>query len=66
MPEADEWMLETIDKYLAAEVLLPDGGELVQAMVTGQKHAADSTPVGVTHSNPILDTHEYEVAFPDG
>jgi hypothetical protein len=29
MPKADEWTPETFDKYLAAEVLLPHGGELV-------------------------------------
>jgi hypothetical protein len=36
MPEADEWTPETFDKYLAAEVLLPHGGELVRAKVTGR------------------------------
>jgi hypothetical protein len=66
MPEADEWTPETFDKYLAAEVLLPHGGELVRAKVTGRKRAADGTPVGVAHSNPILDTREYEVSFPNG
>jgi hypothetical protein len=66
MLEADEWTPETFDKYLAAEVLLPHGGELVRAKVTGRKRASDGTPVGVSHSNPILDTREYEVSFPDG
>jgi hypothetical protein len=66
MPEADEWTPETFDKYLAAEVLLPHGGELVRAKVTGRKRAADGTPVGVVHSNPILDTRENKVSFPDG
>jgi hypothetical protein len=66
MPEADKWMPETFDKYLAADVLLPHGGELVQAKVMGRKRAADGTPVGVTHSNPIMDTREYEVSFPNG
>jgi hypothetical protein len=66
MLEADELTLETFDKYLAAEVLLPHGGELVRAKVMGRKRAADGTPVGVAHSNPILDTYEYEVSFPDG
>jgi hypothetical protein len=65
MPQADEWTPETFDKYLAAEVLLPHGGELVRAKVMGRKRAADGTPVGVVHSNPILDTREYEVPFPD-
>jgi hypothetical protein len=66
MPEADEWMPETFDKYLAAEVLLPHGGELVRAKVTGRKRASDWTSIGVAHSNPILDTREYKVSFPDG
>jgi hypothetical protein len=65
MPEADEWMPETFDKYLAAEVLLAHGGELVRAKVTGRKRAVDGTPVGVAHSNPILDTREYKVSFPN-
>jgi hypothetical protein len=65
MPDADEWLPEPFDKYMAAKVLLPHGGELVRAKVTGRKRAAEGTPVGVAHSNPILDTHEYEVSFPD-
>jgi hypothetical protein len=65
MPESDEWTPETFDKYLAAEALLTHGGELVQAKVTSQKRGADGTPAGVVHSNPILDTREYEVSFPN-
>jgi hypothetical protein len=65
MPEADEWTPETFDKYLAAEVLLPHGGELVRAKVTGRKRVVDGTPVGVAHLKPILDTCEYEVSFPN-
>jgi hypothetical protein len=37
MLEADEWMPEAFIKYLAAEVLLPHGGELVRAKVTGRR-----------------------------
>jgi hypothetical protein len=66
MPEADEWTPDTFNKYLAAEVLLPHGGEMVQAKVMGRKHASDGTPVRVMHLNPILDTREYKVLFPDG
>jgi hypothetical protein len=66
MPEADALMPETFDKYLVAEVLLPHGGgELVWAKGTGRKRAVDGTPIGVAHTNPVLDTHEYEVYFPD-
>jgi hypothetical protein len=46
---------------MAAKELLPHGGELVRAKVMGQKRASDGMPVRVAHSNPILDTHEYEV-----
>jgi hypothetical protein len=56
--EADEWTPETFDKYLAAEELLPHGGELVWAKVTGPKCASDGMPVRVALSNRILDTHE--------
>jgi hypothetical protein len=35
-------------------------------MVKRRKRDNDGNPVGVRHSNPILDTREYEVEFPDG
>jgi hypothetical protein len=57
--------LDTFDKYLAAEVLLPHGGELVRVKVTGRKLAADGMPVAAAHSNPIVDTRQYKVSFPD-
>jgi hypothetical protein len=56
--EADEWTPETFNKYLAAEELLPHGGKLVRAKVTGPKCASDGMPVRVAHSNCILDTRE--------
>jgi hypothetical protein len=34
--------------------------------VTGRKRASDGTPVGVAHSNPIFDTREYKLSFPNG
>jgi hypothetical protein len=53
MPEADEWIAETFDKYLAAEVLLSHGGEPVQVKVMGRKRVANGAPVWAAHSNPI-------------
>jgi len=32
----------------------------------GRKCDSDGNPVGKRHTNPILDTHIYEVQFPDG
>jgi hypothetical protein len=64
--EADDYTPESLDEYLTAEVLLPTGGELLHGVVKAQKHDADGNPVGTRHSNPILDTREYEVELPDG
>jgi len=66
MPEADEVTLEAFDKYLMAEVLLPHGGNVLKAKVVGRKRDADGKEIGTRASNPILDTREYEVEFPDG
>jgi hypothetical protein len=64
--EADDYTPESLDEYLTAEVLLPTGGELLRGVVKARKHDADGNPVGTRHSNPILDTREYEVELPDG
>jgi hypothetical protein len=66
MPEADDYTPDTFNEYLTAEVLLPNGGDVTRAKVIGQKRDADGLPVGLQNNNPILDTREYEVEFPDG
>jgi hypothetical protein len=55
-----------MDEYISASVLLPRGEDVVRAKVVGWTHGRDSNPLGVRHSNPILDTREYQVEFPDG
>jgi hypothetical protein len=57
---------EELDEYLTAELLLPQGGELVRARVVKRKRDGDGIPVGKRNSNPILDTRQYDVEFPDG
>ena len=64
--EADEFTPEAMDEYIAASVLLPRGEDVVRAKVVGRKHGRDGNPVGVRHTNPVLDTREYQVEFPDG
>ena len=66
MPEADDYTPEAFDEYLMAEVLLPNMGTIAKAKVTGRKRDVDGNPIGKRHSNPMLDTREYEVEFPDG
>jgi len=66
MLDADDFTPEAYDQYLLAEVLLPQGGELRKAKVSARVRDKDGLPVGKRHSNPLLDTREYEVTFPDG
>jgi hypothetical protein len=66
MPEMDGSTLEAFNKYLTAEVLLPRMGTLMKAKVVGHKQDADGNPVGQGHHDPILDTCEYQVEFPNG
>jgi len=62
----DDYTPEAFDKYLSAEVLLPRGGEMMKATILERTRGHDGLPVGVQHSNPILDTREYVVEFDDG
>ncbi|KAI2491884.1 Reverse transcriptase (RNA-dependent DNA polymerase) [Fragilaria crotonensis] len=55
-----------MDEYISASVLLPRGEDVVRAKVIGRMHGRDGNPLGMRHSNPILDTREYQVEFPDG
>ena len=64
--DADNYTPEMFDAYLTALVLLSCGGELLRVQVAGQKRDANGNSVGQAHSNPILDTCEYEAEFTDG
>ena len=64
--DADDFTPESMDEYISASVLLPRGEDVVRAKVVGRTHGRDGNPLGVRHSNPILDTQEYQVEFPDG
>jgi hypothetical protein len=64
--DADDYTPESMDKYISASVLLPRGEDVVRAKVVGGMHGRDGNSLGMRHSNPILDTREYQVEFPDG
>jgi hypothetical protein len=66
VPEADYYSPEVFDEYLTAEVLLPTMGNIAKAKATGRKQDSDGNPIGKRNANPMLDTCEYKVAFPDG
>jgi hypothetical protein len=64
--DADDFTPETYNKYLTAEVLLPNMGKMTKAKVVKRKSDADGNPIGFSHANPLLDTRQYEVEFADG
>jgi hypothetical protein len=66
MPEADDYTPEAYDKYLTAEVQLANMGTLQTGTVMRRKRDSDGNPVGRSHTNPLLDTREYEVELQDG
>ena len=66
-PEADEYTPETsLDQYLNVNVVLWRGGDILKGKVVSRVRGPDGNPVGIKSSNPILDTREYIVEFPDG
>ena len=67
MPEADDMDFEAFDKYISANVTLPDSdGVLQHATVRRRKRDEEGNLIGHSHRNPILDTTLYEVEFDDG
>jgi hypothetical protein len=65
--DADNYTPESMDEYyISASVLLPRGEDVVRAKVVGRKHGRDGNQLGMRHSNPILDTQEHQIEFPDG
>ncbi len=66
MPEADDFTPDAFDVYISAQVQLPKNDALVSGKVIGRKRDANDNPIGVSNSNPILDTRVYEVEFGDG
>lgn len=62
----DEYTPESYDEYLLAQVSLPVGEKIMRGEIIRRKQDQNGRPVGVRNANPILDTREYEVQFPDG
>jgi hypothetical protein len=54
------------DNYLRVENMLLRGSTLVKGWVSRCKCDWDGNPIGITNSNPILDTCSYIKDFHDG
>ena len=64
--EADDYTPESYDEYLLAQVNLPVGDTFRKGQVIRRKRDSNGRPLGVRNTNPLLDSREYEVLFPDG
>jgi len=65
-PEMDEYTPESFDEYLSAQVTLPVGDRNLRGEVIRRRRDRNGRPIGIRNANPILDTREYDVLFPDG
>jgi hypothetical protein len=63
-PDIDD--IEMYDKYLNSEFVVDRGGEQVRAKVVKRSRSDSGYPIGTAHSNPLLDTREYECVTEDG
>jgi len=64
--EIDSYTPEQYDEYISAKVMLPIKGSNQRGRVLRQKRNANGDPIGVRNINPLLNTREYDVVFPDG
>lgn len=60
--------LEELDKYIGAHVMVPNeqGEHMVLAKIIGKKRDAEGNHIGDYHPNPLLDTHVYQLQYPNG
>jgi hypothetical protein len=54
------------DHYFGAHVRVPIGNDIKSEKVLRRKRELDGTLRGRSNANPMLDTRNYEIEFPDG
>ncbi len=62
----NDYTPESLDEYLAAQVILPISESYQTGEVIHWKRDHNGCPIGTRNDNPILEKREYEVIFPDG
>ena len=65
VPDIDDVSPDTYNCYVGTEVELSIGDKVMSGKVKRRKREHDGSLKGTEHPNPILDTHTYEVEFPD-
>ena len=65
--EADEFpMPDAYDQYLTANILIERQGEPMRGTVVRRAKDQHGAAIGIPNNNPLLDSREYEVEYPDG
>jgi hypothetical protein len=62
----DDHDVDTYDQYVGAQVRVPIVGEIGSGKVMRRKRELHGTWKGCANVNPILDSRNYEIEFPDG
>ena len=57
---------DLVDKYLNENLTLPKDGHMCASRVKQRAIDVGGRPVGTPHENPMMDTREYILEFPDG
>jgi hypothetical protein len=58
--------VDTYDQNVGAHVRVPIGNDIKSGKVLRRKRELDGTVRGRANANPMLDTRNYEIEFPDG
>jgi hypothetical protein len=64
--EQDDFTPNSMENLLNAELLVPNGDNMIKAGVVKRAKGEDGNPIGIYHKNPLFDTREYTVEFGDG
>ena len=67
MGNVDDGYLESLDDLIGTQVTLP-GKDGIPLLTTVKRRKLDhkGQPIGVSNTNPIIDSRIYELEFPDG
>jgi len=64
--DVGEFDNDAYDRYLGAELSINGGDGEIRGRVVKQARGNDSEFIGRSHNNPLMDSREYWIEFPDG
>ena len=64
--DVDEFNNNAYDRYLGAELSINRGDGEIRGRVVKRARGNDGEFIGRSHNNPLMDSREYWIEFPDG